>query len=315
MIGKIYREYRKDVKMHTSTRLMAQFLKLQKIFVSNKINTSGTFLEDEFAMLDDGKWLLPTNIMSSDAFPALLEKQFNFVTDPLNEFLDNLWDVIEWTVKRVVSDHAKEHSELRGDLDICVDNSIEIARSSFNTKVQDIIALEKSRPFIVFAEAFNDSWNDFKSLKSDIVDLKDQDWVKIHGFNINVGLSKKVYSKEWSNDTWKHAFDLKMYVAAYWDVLSQRLINQFVINLLSTLKDLVNGGMRLTMTKYLYEMEKDTKLMEEEPEVVLNRVNSKKREEHLGDLKKEIQDCLVGVEFLLRERGKRERVKLLKGLD
>ncbi|GJT87128.1 dynamin-related protein 4C, partial [Tanacetum coccineum] len=240
MIGKIYREYREDVKMHTST---------------------------------------------------------------------------QWTVKRVVSDHAKEHSELRGDLDICVDNSIEIARSSFNTKVQDIIALEKSCPFIVFAEAFNDSWNDFKSLKSDIVDLKDQDWVKIHGFNINVGLSKKVYSKEWSNDTWKHAFDLKMYVAAYWDVLSQRLVNQFVINLLSTLKDLVNGGMRLTMTKYLYEMEKDTKLMEEEPEVVLDRVNSKKREEHLGDLKKEIQDCLVGVEFLLRERGKRERVKLLKGLD
>ncbi|GJR26656.1 hypothetical protein Tco_1102888 [Tanacetum coccineum] len=97
-------------------------------------------------------------------------------------------------------------------------------------------------------------------------DQKDLDVVDLNGFNVDM---------------------------LYWDRLSVRLTNQFAINMMCVLKEMVKNGMMSIMSKFFMNVGFDSKLIEA-PVTPVNRANVKNIIEILEDLKNQIKKALEG---------------------
>ncbi|XP_071699706.1 dynamin-related protein 4C-like [Rutidosis leptorrhynchoides] len=275
-----YSLYREDEVMHAYPMLCK---KLDKFYydLQHLNDVESKFLEDEIKVLDthNGRYTFDA------IFKSLLSKRLSKSSKIIDGFVTSVWSYISGVVRNVLFKHAKHYDQQLSSSLKTYRIMIEKMQISFKEKVVEIIEMEKT-----FCHSSNPDKHKVGELKT--INVEREVFSLQGSGDVKVG-----HLKKYSELKLRQAFELKMSMDVYWEIVVKRFVDYFALNLLSSIKEMVTGEMiyrfmdSSTSSGEAYE--------EEDPLMQLNRENLTNRINYLMEIKNEIEEYQKHFEFLM----------------
>ncbi|CAK9134036.1 unnamed protein product [Ilex paraguariensis] len=290
-----FEEYPDDKQMHCTARLVEMLNQCaQELQESSEDNCKDNFLMQEIRVLEETKVIELPNFLPRTAFLMILQKKVNKVQGVPVEFVSKVWEYIETVVVAVLKRHSKHYPQLESSTIRAAQNLIAKRKDMSADRVVEIIEMEKTTGYSCDPE--------YLTLWGKLMDGKDQflyvmnnysrsTRIIIDGFGeVEVGHLK---SFPIIRDL---AFDIKMRITAYWNIVLKRLVDFMALNLQFSIKNLVNKDMEMEVVNELMGPHGGglERLLEESPLVTIKRERLNKSIKLLKDSKEVVAKvCFV----------------------
>ncbi|KAI3702965.1 hypothetical protein L6452_28719 [Arctium lappa] len=290
-------EYANDKQMHCNSRLV-EMLNEFSTEIRSSVNFSGNFLVDEMEVLEEGNGIRLPHFASHSAFLCLLQRKVNGISElPIN-FIDKVWSYLENVCIRVVVDNCGNYPQLLPSIRKAAHNMMAKMKAKFVERVVEMIEMEKITDYTCDPN-FNASWKklmgdphdefakairEFNCYSSGLISVDGYGHVNIQHL---VGVSENVREQ---------AFDLKMRMTAYWEIVLKRMVDWIALQLQFLIKQMVNTEMRTEIVKEVMVNDGGIeKMMDESSSIAKRRERLRKSIDLLQESKEVIGQVIDGI--------------------
>ncbi|KAL6501716.1 Dynamin-related protein 4C [Orobanche gracilis] len=228
-------------EMHGTARLAEMLHKYSEELQSDKFSKEN-FLVDEIKVLEESKIIGLPHFLSKAAFHILLQKKVKDVSAKPLDFFEKIWSYVERVVISVLSKYCENYPQLISSTRRAAKNLISKRKEKSVEWVKDMVEMERLTDYTCNPE-YAASWTRFMSHQQGFmacITNKSPSVMTITGFgSVNV-----VYLFNIPKDVVQEAFDLKMRVTAYWDIVLKRIVDNIALHLQFSLKNLVRKEMQ-----------------------------------------------------------------------
>ncbi|KAK1401879.1 Dynamin-related protein 4C [Heracleum sosnowskyi] len=263
-------EYPDSKSMHCTARLAEMLNKFsQELKNSSENNTCENFLLGEIFVLEETKSVALPNFLPRSAFLSLLQHKVKTVSEIPVNFVAEVWDYIETVVVQIMMHHCENYPQVQSSIRRAALNLISKMKEQSKYRVMEIIEMEEIADYTCDPE-YMAMWSKLMKSRDAFKDVfnGDSSIVNIEGFGeIDVGHLRSYPSIR------DEAFDLKMRLTAYWDIVLKRMVDSIVLHLLLALKKLVNQGVEEDAVNEVLGPQGGglERLMDESPSVAVKR--------------------------------------------
>ncbi|KAL3818950.1 hypothetical protein ACJIZ3_004855 [Penstemon smallii] len=225
---KLVDEYSKELQHHADRS--STFRKLVDEY-SKELQHHGDigkdFLVDEINKLKDARTFGPSNFLSRQVFMSLVEEKVKTISEVPSKFIEKYWNYVESVCLSVLMSDFRDHPQILSSIKREVQNLVEKTKQHSFGWVNNIVEMEKHSNYTTYPEymetlkklmAYQD---EFMKILTD--DSREKWNVQIDGLGeIDIGHLRGLegYVLE--------AFDMKMRLIAYWEIIVKRLIDYTV---------------------------------------------------------------------------------------
>ncbi|KAL6549975.1 Dynamin-related protein 4C [Orobanche minor] len=235
-------EYPDDAtEMHGTARLAEMLHKYSEELQSDKFSKEN-FLFDEIKVLEESKIIGLPHFLPKAVFHELLQKKVKAVSAKPLDFLEKIWSYIERVLISVLSKYCENYPQLMSSTRRAAKNLISKRKEKSVDWVKDMVEMERLTDYTCDPE-YAASWTRFMSYQQGFmtsITNHSPSVVTITGFG-SVNVVHLFYTPK---DVVQEAFDLKMRVTAYWDIVLKRMVDNIALHLQFSLKNLVRKEMQ-----------------------------------------------------------------------
>ncbi|KAL1802955.1 hypothetical protein ACET3Z_031602 [Daucus carota] len=242
-----FEEYPDNKNMHCTARLAEMLDKFsQELKNSSEKLSKEKFLLDEIFVLEETKSVALPNFLPRSAFVSLLQVKVKKISKIPVNFVAEVWDYIKMVVEEILMNHCENYPQVQSSIKRAVSNQINKLKEQSTSRVMEIIEMEEIADytcdpeymavwskFMTSRDAFKES---FRDVHSTIVNIKGFGKIDVGHVRDHPGVRDQ-------------AFDLKMRLTAYWNIVLKRMVDSIALHLLLALKKLVNQGMEEEIVK------------------------------------------------------------------
>ncbi|KAL8543684.1 hypothetical protein ACS0TY_004304 [Phlomoides rotata] len=236
-------EFPDDTNMHCTARLSEMLNKFSEELQSAVGNDADSgFLVHEMKVLEEAKAIGLPNFVSKAAFRTLLQMKVNAISAIPFGHIEKTWGYIESVVVRVLLRHCGNYPQLVSATKRAAQNLIAKKQQQSIVWMKDVVEMEKLSDYTCNPD-YTALWNKLMSEQEEFLNkLKTINFYRINtsrfGF-VNVfhlfGVNSSVVQE---------AFDLKMRMTAYWDIVLRRMVDNMGLHLLFSIQKLVSKEMQ-----------------------------------------------------------------------
>ena len=232
-----------DVGKHDTSKLPEMLNKFSNELRSTKSDPNGKFLADEMKALEESRSVGLPNFIPKSAFRSLLGKKMKEISVAPFECAEKIWSYIETVVISVLLQHCDYYPQIVPCARRAAKNLIARKKQHSVEWISDFLEMEKLTDYTCNPE-YSTNWNKLMSEQGGFMasvraktspatfTLSRYGEVKVgHLWNVN-------------SDVVQAAYDLKMKMAAYWDVVKGRMVDNMVLHLLFSIQKVVNKEMQ-----------------------------------------------------------------------
>ncbi|GFQ06677.1 dynamin-related protein 4c [Phtheirospermum japonicum] len=274
-------EYPDAKEMHGTARLAEMLNKYSEELQPNKSaendGAKDNFLVDEIKVLEEAKSIGLPNFLPKSAFLTLLQKKVKSISDKPVDFVEKIWSYVESVVISVLLRHSDNYPQLLSGTRRAAHNLISKKKEQSVDWVNDLVEMEKLTDYTCNPE-YMVSCNKLMSHQNEFVKAVESSVspsiVIVEEFGkINVD---DLYRTP--KGVVQEAFDLKMRMAAYWDIVTRRMVDNMALYLLFSIQKLVNKEMQNEIINELIGTQGNglERMLEEPPSISEKRNKLKK---------------------------------------
>ncbi|KAK4389274.1 Dynamin-related protein 4C [Sesamum angolense] len=266
-------EYPDSAEMHCTATLAEMFNQYSTDLQSKKHvdnDPKKNFLLDEMKVLEETKSIGLPRFLPRAAFLTLLQQKVTDVSMIPFEFVDKIWSYLGDVVVSVWLRHCDNYPQLLSCTRRAVKNLIDKKQQQSIEWVKDMVEMEKLTDYTCNPE-YMASCNKLMSRQDEFIKivngLETSSDIQIDGFGlINVS---HLHDKGSVVD----AFDVKMRMTAYWDIVLRRMVDNMALHLIFSIQNLVKKEMQTDIIDELIGPQGNSleRMLEESPSVAEKR--------------------------------------------
>jgi len=242
-----YEEYIDDKKMHCNARLVEMLDGFSKKLKSRK--SYANFLVEEMDVVKEanGIWL-PISVPNYVVLCLLKRKLTNISTFPI-DFVKQVWDYLEVVCVKVLIDHHGDYPQLVSSMRKALQNVMEKMKVEFLHKVEEMIEMEKTTNYTCdpdFVSSCNKLMGNRDAFLKAMCNHLEE--INLEGHDELMMINVKHLFNVPGN-TRDQAFDLKMRMTCYWEIVLKRMVDWMALELQFMVQKVVNKEMEMEMVK------------------------------------------------------------------
>ncbi|KAG6389280.1 hypothetical protein SASPL_150745 [Salvia splendens] len=234
-------EYPADDDMHATARLAEMMNKFSEELRSAKTDDgSENFLVDEMKVLEESRSVGLPNFIPKSAFRSLLAKKVKGVSGTPFDCAESMWSYIQNVVVVVLVQHYDNYKQLICCTRRAVQNLIWRKKQYSEEYICDLVEMEKLSDYTCNDE-YTALWNKLMEEQARFMErIRDKcKEAKVSRFgDVNV---EHLWNE--NEEVVQAAYDLKMRMVSYWEVVTRRMVDNVVLHLLFSIQKLVNKEM------------------------------------------------------------------------
>ncbi|PIN07238.1 Vacuolar sorting protein VPS1, dynamin [Handroanthus impetiginosus] len=238
-------DYPDEHDMHCTARL-AEMLNQYSEELQSKSSANATknaFLLDVISVLEETKAIGLPNFLPRAAFLTLLQKNVKGISFAPIAFVEKIWDYIEKVVVSVLMRHSDNYPQLLSSTRRAAQNLVSKRKKQSIDWVIDIIEMEKLTDYTCNPE-YVSMWNKLMAHQNEFMKALN-DHSKPRNLHIDGYGDVDVAHLRSHVAVAQEAFDLKMRLTAYWNVVLRRLVDGMALHLQFSVQNLVNKEMEI----------------------------------------------------------------------
>ncbi|MFS7921273.1 putative dynamin central domain, GTPase effector domain, Dynamin superfamily [Helianthus anomalus] len=202
-------------------------------------------------------------------FLYLLQQKVSSISDLPIRFVNKVWGYLEDICVKVLTDHCENYPQLLASMRKVAHNVIAKTKNKFLKRVVEMIEMEKITGYTCDPDGFNASWNQLKStnLLSDAITRRFES-ANITGY----GPAKVKHLFNAPANLRDQAFNLKMRMTAYWEIVMKRMVDWLALKLRFMIQKVVIKEMETALVKeVMLQGGGIEKMLDEPPSVAKKR--------------------------------------------
>ncbi|WOL06980.1 hypothetical protein Cni_G15715 [Canna indica] len=270
-----FEEFPEDLDFHATTRVFNMHEKYSQQLPSQYPIFEEEFLMEEIGVLEENTSICLPNFLGRSAFQAILKKKLKLVADAPRDHVIDVWRYIEDVVTRVLLLHSVNFPQLQSSIRAAAHNVIDKMRKRSLHTVKEIIEMEMAADYTsnpYYTMRWNELMKGQGAFKESIDDHTKPTTLELDGIGIVEVGHLRCYG-----DMAVMAFDLRMRMMVYWNIVMLRLIDGMALHVVFNIKRLVEDEMEEEIAKNLVgeDMTGLGKMMEESTSIAARRVRLK----------------------------------------
>ncbi|KAI7727201.1 hypothetical protein M8C21_033500 [Ambrosia artemisiifolia] len=297
-------EYEDDKQMHCDARLAEMLDKLSKDLKAS-VKFCESFLVEEIQFLEEVNGIRLPHFIPHSVFLRLLKKKVNSVSDlPIN-FVNKVWDFLEIVCAKVLMDRCGNYPQLLPSMKKATQYVMSKMKAKFVERVTEMIEMEKITDYTCdpnFITSYNklmscrDTFQDsFVSINS----VSGPSFGRSPSYVFHVEFYGKIVTKHLTDvpeKTREQAFDLKMRMTAYWNIVLQRMVDSLALQLRFFIQKVVNKEMEMEIVnEVLVHGGGIEKMLNEPPSVAKKRERLENSISLLQESKETMEQVMDGL--------------------
>ncbi|PIM97714.1 Vacuolar sorting protein VPS1, dynamin [Handroanthus impetiginosus] len=263
-------EYPDAQEMHCTGRLREMFDKYsQELHSKNVVNRD--FLLDKIKVLKETKSIELPNFLPKAVFLTLLQRKVKGISTIPLDFVEKAWSYIEDVLTSVLLRHCENYPQLISSLRRAAKNLIAKKKQQSIDWVNVVVEMENLTNYTCHPE-YSTTWSmlmaDQATLMHRVNDPHSSNVVYIKRFGeINIAHLRHFKGLV------EEAYDVKMRITAYWDIVLRRMVDNMALHLVFSIKNLVNKEMQRNIIEELVGPQGTglERMLEESPSVTEKR--------------------------------------------
>ncbi|KAK4486458.1 hypothetical protein RD792_009138 [Penstemon davidsonii] len=287
-------EYPDEMEMHCNARITEMINKYFSDLQSNgSDHLTNKFLVDEIKVLEEAKSIGLPNFLPKTAFHTLLRRKVKDVSLFPFDFVENVWNYIERIVVSVLMMHSDNYPQLLSSTKRAAKNLIAKKKQQSVNWVNDIVEMEMLTDYTCNPE-YTTSWRKLMSYESEFINIVNNQPPRVT-WKINIeGLGIiDVDHLRGGKALLREAFDVKMRITAYWNIVLRRMVDCMALHLVYSVEKLVNGEIEKEIINEVMGQQGNglERMLEESPSVA----DKRKKLKNSIELLKEAKDVLGNI--------------------
>ncbi|CAL9004554.1 unnamed protein product [Prunus brigantina] len=250
-------EFPDDKHMHCTARLIEMLNKCSdQLHECNESDPKSNFLKEEIAILEEAKGITLPNFVPHNAFLIVLQGKVKGISSIPIGFVEQVWSYIEDVVLSVLIRNTENYYHVQLSARKAGHNLIEKMKERSINWMTEIVEMEKLTDYTCNPEYISECHR---------LMIEQETFIKkvLHDYlilgpnakiNINVegiGMVEVGGLRKYPHVLLSQAFDLKMRMTAYWNVVLRRLIDIMGLHLQLSVSNLVNKDMEIEIMNEL----------------------------------------------------------------
>ncbi|KAL0748111.1 hypothetical protein Bca101_030113 [Brassica carinata] len=274
-----FSEYPGDHKMHCTARLAEMLSQFSDNLQAHSNDVTIDFLMDEIKILDECKCVGLPNFIPRSAFLAILSQYVDGIHSKPVEFIKKIWDYIEAVLIPVISKYAENFPQIQSSVKRAGRNLITKMKEQSVNRVAEIVEMEKLTDYTCNPD-YMTSWTEKTASQQSFVHAVLYDEAKPESFSLaGFGQVKISHLRKYHAHLLQQAFDMKMRIASYWNIVLRRIVDNLALFLQFSVKNLVNAQFQKEIVAEMVDPRGGggvERMMEETPSVASKREKLKK---------------------------------------
>ncbi|XP_008244719.2 PREDICTED: dynamin-related protein 4C-like [Prunus mume] len=295
-----------DDQMHCTARLVEMLNQCSyQLHECNASDSKSNFLVEEIAILEKAKGINLPNFVQRNAFLKILRGKVEGISVIPLGFVEQVWNYIENVVLSVLMRNTEKYYQLQLSARRACQNLIQRMKERSIHWMTEILEMEKLTDYTCNPEYVSE-WHRLMTEQETFItkvirnshDLglgPDTD-IKINVEGI--GMVEVGGLMKYPHVLLSQAFDLKMRMTAYWNVVLRRLIDSMALYLQLSVSNLVNKDMRTEIVSELMGPNNGVgieRMMEEPPSIAVKRNKLIKSIKKLKESKEVVCKIMDGI--------------------
>lgn len=237
---------------------------------SSLIDTKDDFLIHEIDVLMESKGICFSNYISRAAFTTLLRIKINSISSVPVEFLNKLWSYVESVFVHILSEQSDCYPQLQNSIRRASESLISKKKNQSIKSLMEIMEMERLIYYTYHPEYIS-TLNNLMKKQDEFMGIatgiRSPPRIMIDGF----GQFEVGHLRSTDYEILRQAFDLKMRMFAYWQIVLRRLVDSMALHINCSIHNLINSEMEAELTKHLFETNGLKRMLEESPGVTDKR--------------------------------------------
>ncbi|PIN04599.1 Vacuolar sorting protein VPS1, dynamin [Handroanthus impetiginosus] len=234
------------------------------------------FLLDEIKVLEETKSIGLPNFLPKAVFLTLLQRKVKGISTIPLDFVEKAWNYIEDKLICVLLRHCENYPQLISSIRRAAKNLIAKKKQQSIDWVNVVVEMENLTDYTCHPE-YSTTWSKLMADQATLMDHVNNPYssnvVCIERFGgINIAHLRRFKGLV------EEAYDVKMRITAYWDIVLRRMVDNMALHLLFSIKNLVNQEMQQNIIEELVRPQGTglERMLEESPSVTEKRNKLKK---------------------------------------
>ncbi|KAG6389279.1 hypothetical protein SASPL_150744 [Salvia splendens] len=229
--------------VNPTAKLAEMLNKFSEELRSAKSESKEDFLGDEIMALENRRLGGLPNFIPKSAIRSLLGKKMKEISTAPFECAEKIWNCIETVVISVLLQHCDYYPQIIPCARRAAKNLIARKKQNSVEWISDLLEMEKLTDYTCNPE-FSTYWNKLMSEQGNFM-------ARVRARTSPAAFTLSRYGEVKIGHLWcvnsdmvQTAYDLKMKMAAYWDVVTGRMVDNLVLHLLCSIQKLLNKEMQ-----------------------------------------------------------------------
>ncbi|KAJ0601412.1 putative dynamin GTPase [Helianthus annuus] len=231
---------------------------------------SENFLVEEMRVLQESSGIQLPHFLPQYVFLYLLQRKVSSISDLPISFVNKVWGYLEDICVKVLTDHCENYPQLLASMRKVAQNVMAKTKNKFLKRVVEMIEMEKITCYTCDPDGFNASWNQLKSTNYLLSDAMTR---RLKSTNITgYGPAKVEHLFIVPANLRDQAFNLKMRMTAYWEIVMKRMVDWLALKLRFMIQKVVIKEMETALVKeVMLQGGGIEKMLDEPPSVAKKR--------------------------------------------
>lgn len=253
-------EFPEDKHKHCMARVADMLTQYANDLRAKCIEPNEDFLKQEIDVLEESKGVWLPNFLSRAAFTTLLRIKVNSISSIPVEFLNKVWTYVGSVLVPILLEQFEHYPQLQISMRRATQSLMSMKKNQSIEFFMEIMKMEKLTDYTCHPEYIS-NWNNLMKKQDEFMNILTSPWsstIMIDGLGqIEVGHLRQHHAIA------QQAFDLKMRMIAYWEIVLRRLVDSMALHINFSIQNLINNEMEEEITKYLYETSGLERMLEE----------------------------------------------------
>ncbi|KAL8261314.1 hypothetical protein R6Q59_025363 [Mikania micrantha] len=255
------------------------------------VNFSKNFLVEEMRVLEEANGIQLPHFLPHYVFLYLLQRKVSSISDLPVSFVHKVCGYLESICVKVLIDHCGSYPQLISSMRKAAQIVMAKMKNKFLKRVVEMIEMEKNTGYTCDHD-FIVSWNKLKSSNHDQLSQamsNRSETINIKGF----GSVKVKHLFDVPTNVLDQAFDLKMRMTAYWNIVLKRMVDWLALQLRFMIQKVVNKDIEIEIVnEVMLHGGGIEKMLDEPPSVAKNRERLQKSIALLQESKEVIEQVM-----------------------
>ncbi|KAD4178901.1 hypothetical protein E3N88_27492 [Mikania micrantha] len=259
--------------------------------LDTNVNFSENFLVEEMRVLEEANGIQLPHFLPHYVFLYLLQRKVSSISDLPVSFVHKVCGYLESICVKVLIDHCGSYPQLISSMRKAAQIVMAKMKNKFLKRVVEMIEMEKNTGYTCDHD-FIVSWNKLKSSNHDQLSQAMSNrskTINIKGF----GSVKVKHLFDVPTNVLDQAFDLKMRMTAYWNIVLKRMVDWLALQLRFMIQKVVNKDIEIEIVnEVMLHGGGIEKMLDEPPSVAKNRERLQKSIALLQESKEVIEQVM-----------------------